>query len=212
MTPAQLKRAAFTIATILTCAGYIGWRSHERTVGKLEVLLHQADSVHAADSVTAQEQSAQAQVAAQEADQQRRAALVEASHADALRASTEIAARLVSNERDTARRLLNDTAATVSQLRVELGQLVQASARDSTAARQQHIADQLAIAELRHALALDATAIARGLDATNAAIARAVAAESQAQLVRRSQSSTIGNVAKAGLLAGAAYLLGHLTR
>ncbi len=202
-----VKVYALALALVLTVAGYFGWRHHERDVGALLVLSHQADSTHRVDSLAAQDSIAKALRIAQDAERGRRAALVQVAAAKALQAATDSAAQAAGMERDQARRLLQDSLATVGALRGEIGRLLLGGVRDSAANANQHAADQRAILSLGVALRQDSAAIATGIAATNAAVRRAVDAERQRDIARKQVPGVVGQTARLAAVAVVTYLV-----
>jgi len=197
------KAVAYVVVAALLIVGYDGWSRAEREKGAQRVLLHQADSTHHADSVASIELTRIALAASEEA------AVLRVRFRDAQARDHAVAGQRV---RDSALAVARDSAATVGALRQQIERLVGASdSAEASHARE--------VEALRHSLRLaastieaDSSAMARGLVALNAATARALAAESQARLLRRMLPSTAGGWTKLAAAGGVGYLLARGTR
>ena len=206
------KGTVYVVVAALLIVGYSGWSRAERAKGAQRVLLHHADSTHHADSVASIEMTRIALAASEEAAVLR-VRFRDAQARDRAAASErEAAAARLASVRDSALAVARDSAATVGALRQQIERFVGASdSAEASHARE--------VEALRHLLRLaastieaDSSAIARGIAAVNAATARAVAAESQARLLRRMLPSTLGGWTKLAAAGGVGYLLARGTR
>ena len=206
------KAVAYVVVAALLIVGYDGWSRAEREKGAQRVLLHQADSTHHADSVASIELTRIALAASEEAAVLRVRFRDAQARDHAVAGQREAATARLASVRDSALAVARDSAATVGALRQQIERLVGASdSAEASHARE--------VEALRHSLRLaastieaDSSAIARSLVALNAATARAVAAESQARLLRRMLPSTLGGWTKLAAAGGVGYLLARGTR
>ena len=206
------KGTVYVVAAALLIVGYAGWSRAEREAGAQRVLLHHADSTHHADSVASIETTRIALAASEEAAVLRVRFRDAQARDRALAGQREAAVARLASVRDSALAVARDSAATVGALRQQIERLVEASdSAEASHARE--------VEALRHSLRLaastikaDSSAIARSLVALNAATARALAAESQARLLRRMLPSTLGGWTKLAAAGGVGYLLARGTR
>ena len=200
------------IAVALLAVTYGAFVHQQRAIGAQRVLLHQADSTHHADSVASIELTRIALAASEEAAVLRVRFRDAQARDRALAGQREAAVARLASVRDSALAVARDSAATVGALRQQIERLVGASdSAEASHARE--------VEALRHSLRLaastieaDSSAMARGLVALNAATARALAAESQARLLRRMLPSTLGGWTKLAAAGGVGYLLARGTR
>ena len=200
------------IAVALLAVTYGAFVHQQRAIGAQRVLLHQADSTHHADSVASIELTRIALAASEEAAVLRVRFRDAQARDHAVAGQREAATARLASVRDSALAVARDSAATVGALRQQIERFVGASdSAEASHARE--------VEALRHSLRLaastieaDSSAIARSLVALNAATARAVAAESQARLLRRMLPSTVGGWAKLAAAGGVGYLLARGTR
>ena len=207
MTPRAVLQVA--AAAFLIALGVIFVRQ-QRRIGAQAVLLRQANST--ARTATAQSvlKTRLLQEAVQEADKLRERFRAHEAGDGALRVSREAATALLASVRDSALAVAADSGATVVALREQVERL--AVAGDSAVAS--HARE---VEALRHSLRLavltieaDSTAIQKGLAAVDAAVARAVAAETQAKLLRRMLPSTVGGWAKLGAVGAIGGAAAHI--
>jgi len=156
-----------------------------RRDGKLAERLVVADSIHKADSVKAAdaERAALRAVAVADSlrnDAKRRAAVDAKRHAE-----TDSALAASGREREAALRVAADSGATADALRDRIVRLAQSSVADSVSFARERDAHQRTVAVLWEVIRADSAAIREGLRATNAAIARAVAAERQRDILSK---------------------------
>ncbi len=219
MTAQQRNLAEILAALVVLIGGYLGWRGHERSLGALQVVLHASDSTAKAGVAMAARATGVAQDAVKAAQAQHTKALQQLAASEALRKSTEDAARAASEARDAATKAAADSAATLNTLRAALERLVSDSRADSARAALQRHADSVATAGLLASARADSTALAaeqaksRALQTAFGAIQRELALVKQSQpgFLARHASLTVGYGATehAGLVyAGASVVAG----
>ncbi len=183
-------------AVLALFLGYAGWAAHERSVGKLAVLLTQRDSAHHADSLATIRKVAERDSIAAVAAKLAQAATVEVQKERATKARADSAIKVSATERARAEALLADSLASFEQVRAEVKRLVDVGRADSVL----HVAEQAqsaaTILSLRTALAASQSSAATGVDAYNTLLKRTLDAEGQRDILKRQQPSTFGTVLK----------------
>lgn len=194
-------------AVLALFLGYAGFVSYERNIGAFRQKAAVADSVAKAAVTASRAATARAATAEAEAAALRQHAYVEIQKDRAVAHRTDSALTATANERQRAEQLLADSLASFAQMRAEVVQLVAKSRADSVAMateRAQYFASRGA---LLAALAADTVALNAGVMATNAATARATAAERQRDLYKSAQPSGFGTVVRGLAWAAAGALL-----
>jgi hypothetical protein len=192
VTSVQRTLAEVVAALVVLCGGYLAWRSHERTIGAIQV----STQIVRDSSKVAQKKADSLSAIAQDAEKARQAALTRANAqiaaGRALQAHTDSAAKAASEERNVATRLLTDSLATLGQYRGEVRRLVDASRADSVAAAQSALQSQRAIASLLNVVAADSVSLAaeRAKSASLAALVELTKRE--ANLLGQQQPSFLG--------------------
>lgn len=191
MTPLkQIGLWALVLAALF--GGYQGWAWHVRQQGALKVLLHQADSAKVvADSVQKAEHAEHLKAVA-DADALRRLARVEVKRDSAVQAKHDSTTQAVADARSQAERTLADSLSGLADLRRDLEHLVQRSRADSSAAARERDRAAATVRALLLTIQADSTAIAKGIAAENAAVARAVLAERQRDIIKKQMPSKVG--------------------
>lgn len=173
--------------------------AHQRELGAERILRQRADSIarvalHLSDSTILV-----AERAARDAAALRAKVIAEAAKDAKVQARTDSAIRATASERDAARRLLEDSLATVAQLRTTVGRLVTASVADSAA----YAAERMQAAKTKVALlgviASDTAALLKAQDAIAAALHRATTAEALGKLGKPPRGGLLG---RCGAIAG----------
>jgi len=207
-----LKVYLWLAGAVIVTLGYAAFVAHEREVGRLDLMLRSANSV----AVVRRQQFDSVQKAAVAANVtafqfQQRYEAHRAGDADAER-HTNAALEALTTARDSAMALAMDTTATVLQLTYTIGKLIEASdsAQAMHSAEREQFHHSLALADA--ALAADRLALAKGVDATNAAVARAVAAETQRDVLRKAMPSTAGRYVTSGILLVVGVAAGHFIK
>jgi hypothetical protein len=204
----RLRFSVIVLVVVLVAVTSGAFVRQQRQIGAQRVLLHQADSSHHADSVASVKLTRIALAATARADLARQAFRDAEAGQRTVAEAREAAVGRLAIARDSALAVAQDSTATVVELRRQVERLVGAS--DSA-----ELSHAREVEALRHSLRLaaltieaDSTAIARGLAAVNGATARAVAAETQARLLRRMLPSTVRGWAKLGAVGALGYLIG----
>jgi hypothetical protein len=211
---AVLKRLPSTaylygLLAVAVVSGFAGFVHYQRVIGARNLALHQADSVAKVRQAEFKEVEAEAAEARRARDVLLAKARAEVAKDRAAKVLSDSMISAASTERDRAQRLLSDSLATVAQLREQVTRLV-ASGKADSAAQGARIAQlERTKASLLLLVGADSTAIQKGIAATNAAVARAVAAETQVKILRRLLPSTAGQWVKTLLTAGAAFEAGR---
>lgn len=179
----------------------------ERRAGRLDEQIMNLERQHRADSLVADSAIAIAQNATKEAETLRAKARAEVERDRAAQRITDSIMRESSNERSQAEQLLADSSATLGELRGEIGRLVSRGRADSVAAANKADRQRRTMGLLLDALQSDSTAIQKGIEATNAALKRAVSAEKEVNLLQHRGGGWRGQVIAAGITYGACRLL-----
>ena len=198
------------IALVLVVGALAFWR-HDIQIKAVA----QAQIQQVADSVSKERDAVQvdaqlAQVAAETAQQQQAKALQLVAAGKRLQAHTDSVAREASNARVAAEAALQDSLATVSQLRAALSGLRDASLRDSSAAVDAHARDQQSIAALMGVIAADSAALAAERARNAALTALAGSLSKELALTKAQQPSALKKLATGLLWAGGGYVLGRV--
>ncbi len=182
MTLSTVQKEAWVwgIALVVAVGSFAGFVGHERAIGALNARLHTLDSLRVVqvDSVATVAQGAQH--AAKVADAQKVQAIKQVAVSESLRRVADSVAKTSSAERDSARRLLADSLASVGQYRAEVARLVEAGVRDSAASRASHQADEASLRSLMATITADSSALSAersrsaSLQALNATLAQEV--------------------------------------
>lgn len=195
--PLSMYFAAGVVTVLLTALAINN--AHQRQLGAEKILRHSADSIAQVAVKQAQLALAVAEQSVRDATALRIKAAAEAARDAATQARTDAAIRATANERDAARRLLEDSLATVAQLRTTVGRLVTASVADSVAYAGERMQAARTKASLLAVIVGDSLAIRDGQTAIRAAIARAVAAENVAKPGKAPRGGLLG---RCGAIAG----------
>lgn len=187
MTAQQRNLAEILAALVVLIGGYLGWRTHERAVGALSLQIHASDSTAKAGVAMAAKATGVAQDAVKAAQAQHTKALQQLAASEALRKSTEDAARAASEARDAATKAAEDSAASIAVLREAIGRLVSDSRADSARAAAQRDSQGAAIRALLATIAADSTALAAEQAKSRALQTEASALTKELSLVKQSQ-------------------------
>lgn len=206
----MLNKWWLSVAGILAVAVLAGgYTMHEREVGALRERLKVATLQHTADSLLSVQTAAVAVLATRKADSLRAIFRREQAHDAVVSAAVDSTVKHLATVRDSALVVARDSAATTGQLRSELVRVVSASDSAEVA----HQAEREALrAQLRRAnqvIITDSTAIARGIVATNAALARATSSEREVAIMKKALPSGTGNLLRAAVPAAAVYAACH---
>lgn len=165
-------------------AGLVLYGVHERSVGAARADTKAAQAI--AKAALAQSDSANKATAraVEAAEQARATARAVVAKEAAVKARSDSVARVASNERDAARRLLADSMATVQDLRGQVGRLLYVATADSIAHARELAAKDSTRQSLERALFADSVAIRGAQGAIAKAIARAEAAERLVKLAK----------------------------
>ncbi len=199
----------YGLLAVAVASGFGVFVHQQRLIGARDIALHQADSVAKVRQAEFKAEAAAAEEARATADALRAKARAEVAKDRAAKVLADSMVSAAASERDRAQRLLADSLATVAQLREQVTRLV-ASGKADSAAQAQRIAQlERTKASLLLLVGADSTAIQKGIAATNAAVARAVAAETQVKMLRRMLPSTAGQWVKLLVTAGASFEAGR---
>lgn len=171
----SLPAVVYVAAAVV--AGLVLYGAHERSVGAAKADTKAAQAIAKAalaQSDSANKATARAIEAAETARATARAVVAKEA---AVKARADSVARVASNERDAARRLLADSLATVQQLRGQVGRLLYVATADSIAHARELAAKDSTRVSLERALSADSVAIRGAQGAIAKAISRAEAAE-----------------------------------
>ncbi len=191
-----LKAYLYGGAFLALLLAYAGWSAHERSVGRLAVLLAQRDSAHRVDSLAAVVQAHARDSVMAVAAQLAQAATVEVQKDRATKARADSAIRAAATERARAEALLADSLASFAAMRGEVQRLVDVGRADSVTHAQEQAQSAHTITSLRTALAASQTAVASGVDAYNALLKRTLDAEGQRDILKRQQSGITGQLVR----------------
>jgi hypothetical protein len=204
VTPLPPKVIAWIAGVIAILVGYSAFVAHQREVGRLQVLLAQADSTHQADSTLSVILFKQAGVASAQADSDRAAFRHATAGGSAIIENSRRSQESLRQEHEFALGVAGDSLATLAQARSELVKFATASDSAMLAMRSELALYQRQLALASNAIMADSLAIQAGLAATNAATKRAVDAERQRDILKREAPSSLGRYA----LTGAAFVVG----
>lgn len=157
---------------------------HIEEKGAAKVLSHQVDSVKSVLDTHVKADTVAFASATQQADKDRKALSIQLARSKAVAAHADTIARQASDERDTARRLLADSLASMGQYRAEVTRLVEVGVRDSAASRASFAEDSTTIRGLMGAIARDSVALRAGRSAVNSLTADLLASQRQTQLAK----------------------------
>ena len=184
---------------VLVLIGVPALIAHERSVGALNLQIHASDSTAKAGVAMAAKASTLAATAVQQAQAQHTKALQQLAASEALRKSTEDAARAASEARDAATKAAEDSAASIAVLREAIGRLVSDSRADSARAAAQRDSQSAAIRALLATIAADSTARAAEQAKSRALQTEASALSKELALVKKQQPSFVAQHVGAGV-------------
>ena len=176
---AFLKGVPLTVYAVIAAAGaFAGWlaldRAHQRELGKLEAeqKVKHAASDSATKVFTATITTLEGKVAVFGAALERNRAA---------KARTDVAAATLRSARDSLSEALQDSLATVEELRAKAARLIQASDSAEAAHQRERVSADSALASAKRATTFAVDSVkAASLGALNAAVARAGNAETRA--------------------------------
>lgn len=209
MTIAQ-KVGAWAAVLIVVSGAFWGYTLKQREIGRLQVLLHVADSAHTVDSLAAVSARAVALAAVSRVDTLRVAYRAGNAKLEAVKVASSATSAALSDSVRVALAVARDSGATVAQLRAEIERVAIAVRSDSVTKQgvilslETRVRDAERLADAEHASSLrwQATADAEGK--------RAADAERQVKLwkgVAATRSTSL--LAKIGI-AGSGVLAGYL--
>ena len=180
----------------LVLLAYSVWAAHERTVGRLAVLLAQRDSAHRVDSLATLQKVRERASAMAVAAQLAQAATVEVQKDRVTKAKADSAIRVAATERARAEALLADSLASFAAMRSEVQRLVDVGRADSVTHAQEQAQSATTITSLRTALAASQAATASGVDAYNALLKRTLDAEGQRDILKKQRTGIGGQLVR----------------
>ena len=212
MTSAQRNLAEIVAALVVLVGGYVGWRSHERSVGALTVVTQAVrDSAKVTqDSLTKATQEARQDSIVRE--KALSAARVQLARQRADSAKQDSIVRVSANERARAERLLADSLATVQALRDQLGRLAAQSRVDSVQFAGERAASRSTTASLLSVIAADSLTIHAERTRADRAEALAALRGREADLLRKQAPSVAGTVVKDALWLAAGIIGGRASK
>ena len=159
LTSAERTVGEIGAALVVAVGALVGYTAHERAIGARDLLLHAADSASTVQRNAARLASNAAVEAASVAQVTKMQAMQQLAHSAALRRVADSVAHTASLERDSARRLLADSVASLGEYRSEIIRLVEAGTRDSAASRQSRDGYESNTRTLVAALSADSVAL-----------------------------------------------------
>lgn len=192
------------VGLILLVGTLAFYRQHERHAGALALLTQQVESTRITQHVVTDSLNGVRQQAKQATAALLVAARVEVRKDSVQRLKTDSMVRVASAERVRAEQLLEDSLATISQLRQQVVRLVEVGRRDSALFATQQLTSIRAQAALARVIVGDSVAMHAGVLSYNSLLAEKMAGDQEIKLLKSQRPGVAGTALRltAAVLAG----------
>ena len=200
------------VALVIVVAGFLFFRQHERHLGELAVLFHQADSTHKADSLASLKAADSLATANKKLGSLVVTAQGKAKAFEAAKVTSDTIATHLASARDSLAKLIGDSLATMAELRASGRRLIAVidSSEFAHTKERQSADSALQAAKTAYTFAVDSVGKAANR-AIQAAVKRATDAEGETKIAKQLLPSTLGGWLKVGGTVLASVELGRMS-